>query len=630
MTQPANGTPEQACPGSEPGRQPGIEATSGAGIEATSGAGIETDIHPGRLDLDHDACYRAIAVRDARFDGRLFTGVKTTGIYCRPICPARTPRSENVVFFPTAAAAHEAGFRPCLRCRPETSPDLGAWRGVSNTVSRALALVEAGALDEAPVDALAGRVGVGERQLRRLFQQHLGASPVAVAQSRRVLLAKQLIHETRLPMAEVAMAAGFGSLRRFNDSFQALFKRPPTALRRSAGSDVSAGPEGEISLLLRYRPPYDWAAMLDFLRARAISGVESVDGEVYRRSIGLHGRQGTVSVRPAGGNALSATVRFPLLSALPGIIARLRRVFDLAADPDAIAEQLVKDATLAPLVAARPGLRVPGAWDGFELAVRAVLGQQITVAGAIRLAGALVQRFGARLEAPDRALTHVFPDPAVLAGADPAAMGMPRSRGAALLAVAAAVVADPRIFAAGRGLEEAVAQLRALPGIGEWTAQYIAMRQLREPDAFPAADIGLMRAMADCDGVRPTARALLARAEGWRPWRAYAAQHLWAGGAHRGSPMRRVLLESAVRPPGPERCAAPDPRRSAAPDPGRSAAPEPGRSAVPDPGRAAVPDPGRSAPPDTQRSAASSARPRAVLDTGRSGLGASARAESGA
>jgi len=480
------------------------------------------------LDLDHDACYRAIAVRDARFDGRLFTGVRTTGIYCRPICPARTPRSENVVFFPTAAAAHEAGFRPCLRCRPETSPDLGAWRGASNTVSRALALVEMGALDEASVDDLASRVGMGERQLRRLFQQHLGASPIAVAQSRRVLLAKQLIHESRLPMTEIAMAAGYGSLRRFNDTFLALFKRPPTALRRAGGMDVSAGPLGEISLLLRYRPPYDWPAMLGFLRVRAITGVESVQGDVYRRTIGLDGQQGTVTVRPAGGNALNATVRFPRLSALPQIIARLRRVFDLAADPDAIALQLVKDPTLAPLVAARPGLRVPGAWDGFELAVRAVLGQQITVPGAIRLAGALVARFGEKLREPDGVLTHVFPDPAVLAGVDPASMGMPRSRGVALLAVAAAVVADPHIFAAGRGLEEAVAQLRALPGIGEWTAQYIAMRQLREPDAFPAADIGLMRAMADRDGLRPTASALLARAETWRPWRAYAAQHLWA------------------------------------------------------------------------------------------------------
>jgi AraC family transcriptional regulator, regulatory protein of adaptative response / DNA-3-methyladenine glycosylase II len=514
------------APSPEPTSPPAADAIVPRPRDRDRGAGRADP--PASLDLDHDACYRAIVVRDPRFDGRLFTGVKTTGIYCRPICPARTPRSENVIFFPTAAAAHEAGFRPCLRCRPETSPDLGAWRGASNSVSRALALVEMGALDDGSVDALASRVGMGERQLRRLFQQHLGASPIAVAQSRRVLLAKQLIHETRLPMTEIAMAAGFGSLRRFNDTFQTLFKRPPTALRRSGGSDVSAGSRGEIRLLLRYRPPYDWPAMLGFLRTRAIAGVETVEGDIYRRTIGLDGRQGTVTVQPAGGHALSATVRFPKLSALPQIIARLRRVFDLAADPDAIAVQLIKDPTLAPLVAARPGLRVPGAWDGFELAVRAVLGQQITVPGAIRLAGALTARFGEKLRDPDGALTHVFPEPAVLAGVDPASLGMPRSRGAALLAIAAAVVADPHIFAAGRSLEEAVAQLRVLPGIGEWTAQYIAMRQLREPDAFPAADIGLMRAMADAAGLRPTASALLARAETWRPWRAYAAQHLWA------------------------------------------------------------------------------------------------------
>ena len=480
------------------------------------------------LGLDHDACYRTISVRDAGFDGRLFTGVTTTGIYCRPVCPARTPRSDNVVFFASAAAAHEAGFRPCLRCRPETAPDLGAWRGASDTVSRALALLEMDAFNHACTDHLASRVGVGEKQLRRLFLQHLGASHIAVAQSRRVLLAKQLIHETRLPMTEIAVAAGFGSVRRFNAVFLALFKRLPAALRHPAGKDVSAGQHGEITLLLRYRPPYDWSAMLGFLRVRAITGVESVQGDVYRRTIGLDGQHGTVAVIPAGGNAVRATVRFPRLAALPRIITRLRRLFDLAADPDAIALQLVKDLTLAPLVAARPGLRVPGAWDGFELAVRAILGQQITVPGAIRLAGTLVVRFGAALHEPDGALTHVFPDPAVLAGTDPASLGMPRNRGAALLAVAAAAVADPWIFATGRGLEAAVAQLRALPGIGEWTAQYIAMRQLREPDAFPAADIGLMRAMADADGLRPTASALLARAETWRPWRAYAAQHLWA------------------------------------------------------------------------------------------------------
>jgi AraC family transcriptional regulator, regulatory protein of adaptative response / DNA-3-methyladenine glycosylase II len=480
------------------------------------------------MDLEHDACYRAICLRDARFDGRFFTGVKTTGIYCRPVCPARTPRSVNVIFYPTAAAAQEAGFRPCLRCRPETAPDLGAWRGTSNTVSRALTLIEFGALDDGDVDALAGRLGVGGRQMRRLFRQHLGASPVAVAQTRRVLLAKQLIHETRLPMAEVAFAAGFGSVRRFNETFRALFRRAPGDLRRASRPDVSAGSRGEIVVRLPYHPPYDWPAMLEFLRRRAIAGIEQVTGDRYARTVQLGGVQGTVSVESDKGNTLRATIRFSTLSALPAIIARLRRVFDLAADPVAIAAHLAKDPALAPLVEARPGLRVPGAWDGFELAIRAVLGQQITVSAAVRLAGKLVASHGERLAQPDGDLTHLFPRAEVVASADLSSLGMPRSRAAALSAVAAAAAADPHLFDANCTLDEAVRRLRSIRGVGEWTAQYIALRQLREPDAFPAADVGLMRAMACRDGRGHSSSELLDRANMWRPWRAYAAQHLWA------------------------------------------------------------------------------------------------------
>ena len=475
------------------------------------------------MDLDHDACYRAASARDARFDGRFFTAVKTTGIYCRPICPARTPRSGNVIFYATAAAAQEAGYRPCLRCRHETAPDLGAWRGASNTVSKALALIEMGALDDASVDQLAGRVGVGERQLRRLFLEHLGASPIAVAQTRRVLLAKQLIHETRLPMTEIALASGFGSLRRFNETFSDLFGRPPTELRRSK-SGGATDELGEISLLLRYQPPYDWPAMLDFLRVRAIPGIESVEQGIYRRTIGLDGARGTVAVQPGGDSALRVTVRLSKISTLPKIIARLRRVFDLAADPAAVSAQLSLDPMLAPLVAARPGLRVPGAWDGFELAIRAVLGQQITVTAAIRLAGKLVELFGAPLETTEPTLTHLFPEPGALTGIDLGILGMPRSRAATL----ASVATNPALFAGSCDLDDAVAKLCALPGIGPWTAHYIAMRQWREPDAFPAADVGLMRSVANIKGTRPTTRDLLAMAEQWRPWRAYAAQHLWA------------------------------------------------------------------------------------------------------
>jgi AraC family transcriptional regulator of adaptative response / DNA-3-methyladenine glycosylase II len=488
------------------------------------------------MDLDHDACYRIICQRDPRFDGRFFTAVRTTRIYCRPVCSARTPRSENVRFYPSAAAAQEAGFRPCLRCRPETAPDLGAWRGTSNTVARALSLIELGALDEADVDALAGRLGIGERQLRRLFRQHLGASPVAVAQTRRVHLAKQLIHDTRLPMAEVAFAAGFGSIRRFNETFASLFKRSPIELRRMKGPEVSAGPAGHIELRLPYQPPYDWPAMVAFLARRALPGVEVVTPERYARTVAVDGVTGTVIVEPSSGNgrnALRAIVRFPKLSALPAIIARLRRVFDLAADPRAIAAHLEKDPALAPLVAERPGLRVPGAWDGFELAIRAVLGQQITVVAAARLAGKLVASYGERVTgvAPDleAALTHVFPRPEALAKADLAALGMPRARAAALSAVAAAAVADPHLFDATRELDDAVQRLRAIRGVGEWTAQYIALRQLREPDAFPAGDLGLLRAMAQRDGQDRSPGELLDRSAQWRPWRAYAAQHLWAG-----------------------------------------------------------------------------------------------------
>lgn len=493
--------------------------------------------HDFLMDMDAAACYRAISTRDARFDGRLFVGVRTTGIYCRPICPARTPKFENVSFYACAAAAQEAGFRPCLRCRPEISPDLAFWRGTTNTVSRALALIEAGGLDEADVEGLANRLGVGARQLRRLFRQHVGASPIAVAQTRRVHLAKQLIHETALPMAEVALASGFNSVRRFNETFLQMFGRSPATLRRSR--DRSRREAGALSVRLPYRPPYDWDAMLSFLRMRAIPGVELVSDNVYRRTIAIADVCGVISVAPADKNRVDVSVRFPDMAALPQIIARVRRVFDLAADPDTIGAHLSLDPTLAPLVAARPGLRVPGAWDGFELAVRAIFGQQITVPAATKLLGRLVEAHGVRLPATTgdvEGLSHLFPSAARLAGADLAGLGMPRARAMAVTSLARAIAADPTIFSRGASLEEAIAKLRSLPGIGEWTAQYIAMRELREPDAFPAADIGLLRAMATADGRRPSPAELLSRAMRWRPWRAYAALHLWAAGIRHPAP----------------------------------------------------------------------------------------------
>lgn len=483
------------------------------------------------MDLNDNACYRALLTRDKRFDGRLFIAVKTTGIYCRPVCPARTPKRENVQFFASAAAAQEVGFRPCLRCRPETSPDLGAWRGTSNTVSRALALIEAGGLDESSLDALCERLGVGERQLRRLFKQHLGASPIAVAQTRRVLLAKQLIHDTRLPMSEVALAAGFGSVRRFNETFQALYARPPAQLRRTRAREISARAAGELTLRLPYRTPYDWDALLAFLSARAIPGVEAVSAKGYARTVHLDGASGAIFVEQDKGAFLKTTVRFPRLASLPAIIARVRRVFDLAAEPSVIGAHLSEDETLAPLVAARPGLRVPGAWDGFELAIRAILGQQITVSAARGLAAKLVAAFGEAFEdarANEAGLTHVFPEAARLAHANLSVLGMPGARRQALLSLARAHVDDPQLFSVRRDLDAAIEQLCGLEGIGEWTAQYIAMRQLREPDAFPVGDVALIRALSHLDGSRITPQAMLKRAERWRPWRAYAAIHLWA------------------------------------------------------------------------------------------------------
>jgi AraC family transcriptional regulator of adaptative response / DNA-3-methyladenine glycosylase II len=484
-------------------------------------------------DLDPVQCYRILQSRDPRYDGRIFVGVTSTGIYCRPICPARTPKPENCRFFPTAAAAQASGFRPCLRCRPETAPGQGAWRGASNTVSRAMRLIAEGGLDqEASVGDLAERLGVGERQLRRLFRQHLGASPVAIAQNRRVHFAKQLIHETRLPMAEVALASGFGSIRRFNDTFSKLFKRPPGELRR-VGQREASDAAAPVTLRLNYRGQYDWESMLSFLSARAIAGVEVVEAQRYRRVVRVGEAIGRIEVsHVAARRCLLVTIRIPDVRALPVIVARLRGLFDLDADLEAIGAHLAQDPRLAPLVARRPGLRVPGAWDGFELAVRAILGQQVTLQAGRNLASRITAACGAQLE-DDGDLVRAFPTPEQLVDADLGMIGMPGARIAALKALAATAVANPHLFEQAASLDEAVARFRALPGIGEWTAQYIALRALREADAFPAADIGLMQGYAGDSEPRPTPKELLARAEAWRPWRAYAAQHLWAAYAER-------------------------------------------------------------------------------------------------
>lgn len=483
------------------------------------------------MDLDHDTCYRIFQARDARFDGRLFVGVKTTGIYCRPICPARTPLKKNVVYFASAAAAQEAGFRPCLRCRPEVAPELAAWNGTSSTVTRALRLIEDRPHDEASIEMLADALGVGTRQLRRLFAKHLGASPSTVLHTRRVHLAKQLIQDTHLTMTDVAHASGFGSVRRFNETFRDLFGRPPRELRRSASAAVNGDVRKGIALRLAYSPPYAWEDTLAFLRARAIAGVESVSDCTYARSIGIDdGEQAVIAIAPGRPGELVLRVHCARTVLLPSIVGRARRVLDLGADARAIDAHLSADRVLAPLVARRPGLRVAGGWTGFELGVRAILGQQITVAAARGLAARLVAAEGRPLEAELRDLypgvTHLFPRPSRVAAAAP--LPMPQARFRALSAFARAVDDNPRLLDARGSLDDSIAKLTALPGIGSWTAQYIAMRELREPDAFPPTDVALLRSMSQRLGRPVSPQQLLDRAAQWRPWRAYAAAHLWA------------------------------------------------------------------------------------------------------
>jgi AraC family transcriptional regulator, regulatory protein of adaptative response / DNA-3-methyladenine glycosylase II len=472
------------------------------------------------MELDWQVCSRARLSRDARFDGKFFIGVRGSRVYCRSICPAPTAKEENVRYFPSAAAAAEAGYRPCLRCRPECSPGTPAWLGTPNTVSRALRLIAESGLEDG-IEGLAERLGVGSRHLRRLFIQHLGAPPSAVAQTRRLHFAKKLIDETKLPMSEIALASGFGCTRRFNAAIRKVYKRTPTQIR-SLSRLAGMQPENQYRFRLRFRPPYHWDGMLQFLAARATPGVESVEAGTYSRSISAQGSHGLIDVSLDSENdTLVVRVQFGDPRALFFIVERIRAMFDLNADWASIAPSLRADSVLGRWVNAEPGLRVPGCWSGFELAIRAILGQQITVKGATALAGRLVQTFGQPVS-NGGSLTHLFPTPEVLAEADLGRIGMPRSRSATIRAFAKAVCQGQVSFEGIIATDEFLARLCEIPGIGKWTAQYIAMRALGEPDAFPSGDIGLLRALG-----LENPRDLERRAEAWRPWRAYATMYLW-------------------------------------------------------------------------------------------------------
>lgn len=478
--------------------------------------------------LDPVACEQARLTRDARFDGLFFTAVKTTGIYCRPVCPAPTPKPSNIHYYQTAAAAAAAGYRPCLRCRPEAAPGSPLHRASSNLVGAALRLIEQGALDGPSVTNLAARIGVGERHLRRLFDQELGASPLDVAATRRLLFAKQLLGETGLPITAVAAAAGYASLRRFNAAFVDAYARPPREFRR--GRDPAAG-DNAIELRLPFRAPYDFKGLLAFYARRGIPGVEAIDEQRYRRSIVIDGEPGWLSVSSIeGDSALRLRVHDVRPIHLGHVVNRVRRMFDVDADPAVIMLTLGRERCLRALVKRWPGQRLPGAWDGFELGVRAVLGQQISVSAARTLAARIVERFGTPHRASAAAgLGALFPPPAALADAALESIGLTRARAATIRGLAQACIDGCIDFSAQQTLEETVKRLCALSGIGLWTAHYIAMRAHSHPDAFPAGDLVLRKIAGE--GTPISERAMEALSENWRPWRAYAVMLLWRSGS---------------------------------------------------------------------------------------------------
>jgi AraC family transcriptional regulator, regulatory protein of adaptative response / DNA-3-methyladenine glycosylase II len=477
------------------------------------------------MTLDFDVCRRAAEARDSRFDGWFFTAVKTTGIYCRPSCPARTPKRENVVFYPSAAAAQAAGFRACMRCRPDAVPGSPEWDLRADLVGRAMRLIADGVVDREGVSGLARRLGYTERHLHRRLVDNLGAGPLQLARARRAQTARVLLETTALPITDVAFAAGFSSVRQFNDTIREVFVLAPRELRRRRPPTPRAE-RGGVSLRLPFRAPFDAAGMLAFLGARAVPGVEERLNGSYRRSLRLPHGAGTVVLFPAAGH-VRATLRLDDLRDLAAAVERCRRLLDLDSDPQAVVDALGSDALLGRLVRKTPGRRVPGHVDGAELGLRAVLGQQVSVAGAATVAGRLAAELGEPLETPLGGVTRLFPSTAAIASAEPETLPMPRSRARALAGLAAVIEEGKLELDPGADRADTERRLLALPGIGSWTAAYVAMRALRDPDAFLPTDLGVRRALERL-GRDGSPRAASAAAEGWRPYRAYATQHLWA------------------------------------------------------------------------------------------------------
>jgi AraC family transcriptional regulator, regulatory protein of adaptative response / DNA-3-methyladenine glycosylase II len=485
------------------------------------------------VHTDVEACLRAVRGRDSRFDGWFFSGVTSTGIYCRPSCPATTPRPEHLRFYPSAAAAQAAGFRACRRCRPDAAPGSPAWDPRADVVARAVRLVADGVVDREGVPGLAGRLGYGTRQLGRLVTAELGAGPLALARAERARTARSLVESTDLPLSDVAHAAGFASVRQFNATVREVYASTPGELRRRAratGPPPDRAPSAPLQLRLAHRLPLEPGNLFGHLAATAVPGVEEWRAGAYRRTLRLPHGTGVVALRPATdrvGDHVAASVRLSDLRDLPAAVARCRRLLDLDADPTAVDDALAEDPALAPLVRAVPGRRVPRSVDAEELAVRAVLGQQVSTAAARTHAARLVAAHGEPVADPDGGLTHLFPAPAALAELDPAALALPAARREALLGLVRALASGELVLDAGADRQRARAELLALPGIGPWTVETVAMRGLGDPDAFLPTDLGVAAAARRL-GLPASPGALRAHSARWSPWRAYATQHLWS------------------------------------------------------------------------------------------------------